>query len=100
MVMVGGQQPKHGSPAVGRWCVALSLVASGFALSEATSARLLPCVPLQILSLLIVVAAFAASFLGRRALVSSVDGSRAFIKLAVVLSAAACILACLVARRG
>ena len=99
--MVGGPQSKQRSSArVGCWCVTISLVASGFALTEALSARFLPRVPLQILSLLIVLAAFVASFLGRRALLSCGHGKCAFIKLAIVLCGAASVLACLVARHG
>jgi len=83
-----------------RCCIAASLVASGAALCDAVFARFLPQLALETLSLVIVAVAFLASFLARRVLVAPVVGDRVRVTLALILSAAAAVLACVVARQA
>ena len=83
-----------------RWCIAVSLVASCAALGGAAFARVLPLLVLQTLSIFAVAVSFLAAFLTRRALLAPVSGERARIRLALVLSSAAALLACLLTRQS
>ncbi len=83
-----------------RWYIAVSLVACSAALCGAAFARVLPLLVLQMLSIFAVAVSFLAAFLTRRALLAPVAGERVRVRLALVLSAAAALLGCLLTRQS